>query len=127
LGAKFILLWSPGAADNPLHPGDDEKANEVLKVTISLPVQAVRTERLEDLIGALSLSDAIICSDGGAMHLAAALSKPMVCLFGDSDPEHWGPWKTHHRTLQKPSREVDDISVQEVTTALLDLWRKANF
>jgi len=125
LGAKFILLWSPGAADNPLHPGDDEKANEVLKVTISLPVQAVRTERLEDLIGALSLSDAIICSDGGAMHLAAALSKPMVCLFGDSDPEHWGPWKTHHRTLQKPSREVDDISAQEVTSALVDLLGKS--
>ena len=127
LGAKFVLLWSPGAANNPLHPGDDEKAAEVLKLTAGLPVQAVRTERLEDLIGALSHCKAMICSDGGAMHLAAALGKPMVCLFGDSDPEHWGPWKTHHRVLQKPSREVDDISVQEVTTALLDLWRKANF
>ena len=125
LGAKFILLWSPGAANNPLHPGDDEKAAEVLKLTAGLPVQAVRTERLEGLIGALSHCEAIICSDGGAMHLAAALGKPMVCLFGDSDPQHWGPWKATHRTLQKPSREVADISVQEVTTALLDLIGKS--
>jgi ADP-heptose:LPS heptosyltransferase len=125
LGAKFILLWSPGAANNPLHPGDDEKAAEVLKLTAGLPVQAVRTERLEGLIGALSHCEAIICSDGGAMHLAAALGRPMVCLFGDSDPQHWGPWKATHRTLQKPSREVADISVQEVTTALLDLIGKS--
>jgi hypothetical protein len=25
-----VLLWSPGAEDNPLHPGDDAKAAEVL-------------------------------------------------------------------------------------------------
>jgi len=124
LGAKFILLWSPGAANNPLHPGDDDKAAEVLNATVGLPVQAVRTECLEDLIGALSHCDAIICSDGGAMHLAAALGKPMVCLFGDSDPEHWGPWGAPHRTLQKASREVDDLSVQEVIDSFLNLWKE---
>ncbi len=125
LGAKFILLWSPGAANNPLHPGDDEKAAEVLNATVGLPVQAVRTKRLVELIGALSLCEAMICSDGGAMHLAASLGIPVVCLFGDSDPQHWGPWKASHRTLQKPSREVADISVQEVTSALVDLLGKS--
>ena len=123
LGAKFILLWSPGASDNPLHPGDDEKATEVLNLTAGLPVHPITTERLEDLIGALSLCDGMICSDGGAMHLAAALGKPMVCLFGDSDPEHWGPWKTPHRVLQKPSREVADISAQEVVNVLMDVLK----
>jgi len=121
LGAKFLLLWSPGKADNPLHPGDDEKAQEVLKMTSDLPVHPITTERLEDLIGALSLCEAMICSDGGAMHLAAALGKPMVCLFGDSDPDHWGPWKTPHQTLQKSSREVADISARETGTALINL------
>jgi len=24
-----MLLWSPGAEDNPLHPGDDAKAQDV--------------------------------------------------------------------------------------------------
>ncbi|MBK7015822.1 MAG: hypothetical protein IPH39_09650 [Sulfuritalea sp.] len=27
---RFVLLWSPGADDNPLHPGDDAKAREVM-------------------------------------------------------------------------------------------------
>ena len=122
LGARFLLLWSPGAATDPRHPGDDEKAAEVLARIAGLPVHPVTTKGLEDLIAALPLCDAMICSDGGAMHLAAALGKPMLCLFGDSDPEHWGPWKTPHTTLQKPSREVTDLSVEEVTDAFLTLW-----
>lgn len=125
LDAKFLLLWSPGSADNPLHPGDDAKAAEVLKATVGLPVYPVPTHRLEELIATLSLPDAIICSDGGTMHLAAALGKPMVTLFGDSDPEHWGPWKVPHVTLHKPSREVADITVEEVAAAFLSLTRTA--
>ena len=121
LDAKFILLWSPGAADNPGHPGDDEKARAVLDATLGLPVHPVPTQRLEDLIAALSICDSMICSDGGAMHLAAALGKPMVCLFGDSDPPHWGPWMVPHAALQKPSRDVAAISVEEVATAFLKL------
>jgi ADP-heptose:LPS heptosyltransferase len=121
IDAKFLLLWSPGSADNPTHPGDDEKAAEVLKATEGLPVHPVATHRLEELIATLSLTDAVICSDGGTMHLAAALGKPMVTLFGDSDPEHWGPWKVPHVTLHKPSREVAGISVDEVVVAFRSL------
>jgi heptosyltransferase-3 len=29
--ARFLLLWSPGDDDNPLHPGDDAKAREVMQ------------------------------------------------------------------------------------------------
>jgi ADP-heptose:LPS heptosyltransferase len=125
LDAKFLLLWSPGSADNPLHPGDDEKARDVLTSTAGLPLHPIPTERLEDLIASLSLCDSMVCSDGGAMHLAAALGKPMVCLFGDSDPEHWGPWKVPHVVLHPPSREVTDISVEQVSAAFLDLSQKS--
>lgn len=121
IDAKFLLLWSPGSADNPTHPGDDEKAAAALEATDGLPVHPVTTRRLEELIATLSLTDAIICSDGGTMHLAAALGKSMVTLFGDSDPEHWGPWQVPHVTFHKPSREVSDITVDEVVTAFLTL------
>jgi hypothetical protein len=49
----------------------------------------------------------------------------MVCLFGGSDPEHWGPWKVPHVVLQKPSREVSDISVEDVVAAFLSLENRA--
>ncbi|MCK9555544.1 glycosyltransferase family 9 protein [bacterium] len=43
------------------------------------------------LTGILSLSDLVITNDNGAMHLAAALGKKMICIFGPSSPERTGP------------------------------------
>jgi hypothetical protein len=42
------------------------------------------TQTLPDLIAALAECRAVICADGGAMHLAAGLGLPVVCLFGNS-------------------------------------------
>ncbi|MBN2189654.1 MAG: glycosyltransferase family 9 protein [Candidatus Aureabacteria bacterium] len=43
------------------------------------------------LAGILSLSDLVITNDNGAMHLAAALGKKMICFYGPSSPERTGP------------------------------------
>lgn len=110
----FLLLWSPGSADNVQHPGDDEKAARVLELAAGLPIVAVPTRRLEDLIATLSVCDAVICGDGGAMHLAAGLGKPIVCLFGQSTAARWHPWGPAYELLQMPSMEVKDISVDAV-------------
>ena len=79
------------------------------------------TEQLEELIGGLSLCSAMICSDGGAMHIGAALGLPLVSLFGNSDPVTWRPWGVPHRVLQALSRDVNDISVEAVTAAVAGL------
>lgn len=115
--AALVLLWAPGRADDPLHPGDDEKSAAMLAALPDVPILTVPTTRLERLIAALAHCDRVICSDGGAMHLAAALGKPIVCLFGNSDPGRWRPWKVPHELLQPPSREVADLSVEEVLSA----------
>jgi ADP-heptose:LPS heptosyltransferase len=117
LHAGIVLLWAPGAADDPLHPGDDEKASAICAALPDAPVVAVRTARLEELIAALAQCDRLICSDGGAMHLAAALGKPIVCLFGNSSAERWHPWGVRHELLQPASRNVSDVSVDEVLAA----------
>ncbi|MDK9723630.1 MAG: glycosyltransferase family 9 protein [Sterolibacteriaceae bacterium MAG5] len=117
-GARFTLLWSPGAADNPQHPGDDDKAAALLKILgEGFPVDAVPTATLPELIAALARCHAMICADGGAMHLAAGLGLPIVCLFGDSGAERWRPWGGPYRLLQKPSRQVADIGADEVVAA----------
>ena len=117
--AQTMLLWSPGAANHPQHPGDDEKAAEVLR-TIGDDRAAVipyPTARLSSLIGALAACDVVICSDGGAMHLAAALGKPVVALFGDSSVERWRPWGVTHRIVRPESRDVADVQVADVLAA----------
>ncbi|MDP2751011.1 MAG: glycosyltransferase family 9 protein [Rhodocyclaceae bacterium] len=116
--ARFVLLWSPGPADNPLHPGDDEKALAMVEALgPSFPVNAVPTHKLSQLINVLSSCHAMICADGGAMHLAAGLGLPMVCLFGKSGAVRWHPWGVPYQLLQKPSQEVADIAVEEVVEA----------
>lgn len=111
--ARFILLWSPGDEKNPLHPGDDAKAKKIVDALAGVPVLAYPTHQLAQLIAALSLCGSVVCSDGGAMHLAAALDKKILCFFGDSDAVRWRPWGVPHVLLQPPTRDVADISVEE--------------
>jgi len=123
--AAFALFWSPGDEYNPLHPGDDRKAGEILSALSGLPVTAYPTHRLQELIAGLSLCDALICSDGGAMHLAAGLGKPILCFFGKSDSAHWHPWGVPYSLLQPPSQEVSDISVENALEGFAELCQKA--
>ncbi len=116
-GARFMLFWSPGAEDNPLHPGDDNKAAEIMRGLQGIPILAFPTHTLTALIGGLAVCDFVICSDGGAMHLAAALGKPIVCFFGKSDAVRWHPWGVPHNVLQTPSREAADITPQDALSA----------
>lgn len=116
-GAALYLFWSPGRADNPLHPGDDEKARTIVDRCQDIPLFPVVTESLAELIAGIARCDRIVCSDGGAMHIAAGLGKPIVCFFGNSDPLRWRPWGVRHELLQKPSLEVSDIGVEEALTA----------
>ncbi|HEV3010826.1 MAG TPA: glycosyltransferase family 9 protein [Burkholderiales bacterium] len=122
LGAAAMLLWSPGPRDHPRHPGDDDKAAAIAeRLAGTTPLVAYRAGPLPELIGALAACDAVITSDGGAMHLAAALQKPIVCFFGDVPPERWRPWGVPHRILRPESRKAADISVDEAVAAFRDL------
>jgi len=111
--ADFMLFWSPGAEDHPQHPGDDAMAARVTAETQGVPLSPCATQRLDELIAGLSCCDVIVCSDGGALHIAAALGKPILCFFGDSDRTRWYPWKVPHVLLQPASRSVGDITVEE--------------
>jgi heptosyltransferase-3 len=122
LGATTMLLWSPGPRDHPRHPGDDEKAAEISKhLAATKSFVAYPAGPLPELIGALGACDALITSDGGAMHLAAGLGKPIVCFFGDVAPEQWHPWGVPHRVLRPESGQAADISVDHTVAALSEL------
>jgi ADP-heptose:LPS heptosyltransferase len=116
-GATFILFWSPGPADHPQHPGDNEKADAVIRATRDLPVLAWPTQELPALVAGLAACDRVVCSDGGAMHVAAALGKPIVCFFGHSDATLWRPWGVPYELLQPASRDVADVSVDQALAA----------
>lgn len=117
-GARILLYWAPGARDDAMHPGDDERAATVLAGLHGTAVTPMPTRSLPQLIAALAVCDLLMCSDGGAMHLAAALGKPIACLFGKSDATRWRPWAVPHAVLQAPSRVATDIAVEDMLAAI---------
>jgi ADP-heptose:LPS heptosyltransferase len=123
---QLLLLWAPGAENDPMHPGDDGKAATILAALQGLPVYACPTHSVPDLVAALSLSEQMICSDGGAMHVAAGLGKPILCFFGHSNAREWHPWHVPYVLLQPESRVVADIGVDAALAAFRELQERVS-
>ncbi|WP_301103235.1 glycosyltransferase family 9 protein [Propionivibrio sp.] len=115
---QILLFWAPGLEDDPMHPGDDGKAARILAQLANLPVFPCPTRSIEVLTATLSLAGQMVCSDGGAMHIAAALGKPIVCFFGHSNCVEWHPWHVPYVLLQADSKRVQDISVEDALAAV---------
>jgi hypothetical protein len=120
LKCNVVLLWSPGAADNPRHPGDDEKAAAIATgVGAGVTLAPAKTESLEDLAAVLSLCHAFNGADGGALHLAGGLGLPIVALFENLPYKmrHWRPWQVPYEMVCPQTREIADIPVAAVSAA----------
>lgn len=120
LNMRLLVLWAPGPSANALHPGDDENAGRLSTFLNERPITR-RTETLDELIAALSLADFVICPDGGAMHIAAGLEKPILTIWGTMDRGRWAPWKTRHVILQKDAREASAVTAEEAFEAFKKL------
>jgi lipopolysaccharide heptosyltransferase II len=47
---------------------------------------------LKELMALISLSSLFVGNDSGPMHIAAAFCRPVVGIFGPSNPDVWCPW-----------------------------------
>jgi heptosyltransferase-2 len=83
-GAHIALLGSPK---------DREACAEVIALA--------GEERIHSLAGATSLAqaialiaqaDAMVANDSGLLHIASALNRPVVALYGSTDPDHAPPF-----------------------------------
>jgi ADP-heptose:LPS heptosyltransferase len=57
---------------------------------------------LGELLAAIAAARCVVTNDSGPMHLAIALRRPTVCLFGPVDPEHYGVQAHGVETLYRP-------------------------
>lgn len=117
-GCVFQVYWSPGSVDNPMHPGDDENALHLQSLLgNSFPAIFCRTQSVAELTASLSTNDFMVTSDGGALHIGAALGLPIVCFFGNSEAARWHPWKVPYELLECNTADVRDISVDAAINA----------
>jgi ADP-heptose:LPS heptosyltransferase len=119
-GWGIVLLWSPGAPDNPFHPGDDDLAARLTRALVEVPHVAMDTPRIPELVAVLACCDAFVGADGGAMHLAAGVGLPTVALFEHTPlkTRHWYPWHVPHEIVSGPDPGVAGIEAHRVVEAL---------
>lgn len=122
LDCRCALFWAPGSQSNVGHPGDDEKAAEIIGACQASGLTPYPTESLSELIAGISVTDLLVTADGGALHIGAACNKPIVALFGDSDSKQWYPWRVPHIILRPESRDVRSIAAQQVSEAVCTLY-----
>src|SRR5215469_13510957 len=90
---------------------------------------------IAQLIALTRRASVVIAGDTGPLHLAAALRRPVVAIFGPTDPARNGPYGTAARVLRSASSQTDhsrhaapeqgmlEITVSEVVGAALELLR----
>ena len=72
-------------------PGDREFATEIAAMAGGAAVNLCGIQPLVDTLATLAQADAVVAHDCGLMHVAAAYSRPMVALFGPTDPRFAPP------------------------------------
>lgn len=70
---------------------DKPETDAVQSLTQQRCLDLVGKTTLEEAIDLLSLTVAVVSNDSGLMHVAAALDRPVVALYGSSDPKHTPP------------------------------------
>ncbi len=83
-------------------PADRAFADRVASACRVPLVDLAGRTSLRDLSAAITLADLIVCHDSGPMHIAAALGRPLVAIFGPTSPARTGPYSDAARVVSLP-------------------------
>ncbi|HEV2295215.1 MAG TPA: lipopolysaccharide heptosyltransferase II [Tepidisphaeraceae bacterium] len=75
---------------------------EVQELAVQIPEarNLVGQTNLRQLVALLDRADLVVANDSGPMHIAAALGRPLVALYGPTNPVRTGPYRRDDSVLR---------------------------
>ena len=80
-------------------PQETELGQQISALAGPLCFNLVGHTTLDEVVDILSLAACVVSNDSGLMHVAAALDRWVIALFGSSDPNHTPPLGNHAQVL----------------------------
>lgn len=93
LGAKVLLVGSPGELEISL---------EVQRLMRGKALMLTGETELAEAVAVLSLVDLLVTNDTGPAHIASALGRPTLVIFGPTNPETTRPFSPRGEILRHP-------------------------
>jgi heptosyltransferase-1 len=100
-------------------PGEEDLA-EAIRTATSGAASPVLCS-IEQLIALTRRVSLLIAGDTGPLHLACALGKPVVGIYGPTDPSRNGPYGTRFKVLRSPASKRDHTRRKETEAGLLTI------
>ena len=110
LARRALRRRRPGLIDRGLRvlvnagPGEEPLAEAIIEATGGA---ARRSLLLAQLIALTRRVALVIAGDTGPLHLACALGRPVVGIYGPTDPSRNGPFGTRFKVLRSPESRRD--------------------
>lgn len=79
---------------------DREIGEEIVRLSGGAATNLCARTDLASAIDLLSLAEVVVSNDSGLMHVAAAVGRPVIALYGSSSPEHTPPLSTRARVVR---------------------------
>ncbi len=92
-GSEVVLIGAPE---------ESEVTEEVLRQTRHRPIVLTGRTSLAQSAAVLSVADLLVTNDTGPAHVAAALGRPVVVVFGPTDPTTTRPFSELATVVRRP-------------------------
>ncbi|HSW69507.1 MAG TPA: lipopolysaccharide heptosyltransferase II [Gammaproteobacteria bacterium] len=80
-------------------PKDQPVAQKIMQLTQQKCINLTGQTQLEEAVDLLSLASVVVSNDSGLMHMAAALHKPLIAVYGPTTPAFTPPLHKQAKTV----------------------------
>jgi heptosyltransferase I len=110
--ARMMVVWGPG---------EEEAARAIAEGAGAGRIAVAPPTDLHQLIAVLRRASVVVAGDTGPLHLAAALGRPCVGIYGPTLPQRNGPYGAGHRVVRGRDGRVETVTVPEIFGAVVTL------